>query len=82
MLNEMGIAGRGFTFTEFQWFPLSKVLTVSAVKADDNRVFTKRSTDYDAFITANQTVFDNLNTAAWTHAKTVDAFLNSMTAAV
>lgn len=82
MLNEMGLGGRGFTFSEFQWFPLNKVLTCSAVKAEQNSVFTKRGADYDTFITANQTVFSNLNAAAWTHAKANDAFLGSMTAAV
>jgi hypothetical protein len=82
MLNEMGLGGRGFTFTEFQWFPLNKVLTCSAVKAEQNSVFTKRGADYDAFVTANQATFNNLNAAAWTHAKANDVFLGSMTAAV
>lgn len=81
MLNEMGLGGRGYTFTEFQWFPLNKVLTCSAVKAENNSVFTKRGADYDAFITANATIFDNLNTAAWAHAKANDVFLNSMASA-
>ena len=52
MLQEMGLGGRNFTFTEFQWFPLNKVLTCSAVKGENNSVFTKRGADYDAFLAA------------------------------
>ena len=79
-LNEMGLGGRGFSVSEFQWFPIQKVLTISANKSEQNALFTKRGADYDAFIVANAQLFTNLNAAAWTHAKANDVFLGSMTA--
>jgi hypothetical protein len=79
-LNEMGLGGRNFAVSEFQWFPLQKVLTLTAVKGEQHSIFTKRGADYDAFIVANAQLFLDLNAAAWTHAKANDAFLNSMAA--
>jgi hypothetical protein len=81
LLAEMGLAGRGYTLTEFQWFPVQRVLTSSAKKADDSRVMNKRAGDHDTFIAAH-VEFEQLNAAAWVYGKAHSAFLNAMTPAV
>lgn len=79
-LNEMGLAGRGYTLDDVQWLPVPKVLTMQAVK-DGNRVtFVKQAADYTTFVTANLTAFQNLNTAVWNYAKANDPFFERMTA--
>jgi hypothetical protein len=81
LLNEMGLAGRGYTLMEFQWFPVQKVITSSAKKADDSRVMNKRAVDHDTFIAAHAE-FDQLNAAVWVYGKANNNFLNAMTPAV
>lgn len=86
MLNEMGLAGRGFSFDTFSWFPVQKVLTVTASKGtgEDKEIstFNKAGSAHDTFITANVTLFNQLNAAAWVEGKNKDQFLNVMTPAV
>ena len=82
LLLEMGLSGRGYAFTEFQWMPVQKVLSVSAVKDNNHVIFTKRGADYDAYMTAEGDLFDDLMAAVWVHGKNVDPYLNAMTPAV
>lgn len=81
-LNEMGLAGRGFILDSVQWFPVARVLTMSAIKDGNRSTFAKQAADYTTFVTANLTAFQNLNTAVWTYAKANDPFFERMTAAV
>lgn len=80
-LTEMGLAGRGYSLDDVQWLPVARVLTMQAIKDGNRSTFIKQGADYTAFVTANSTAFQNLNTAIWNHAKAIDIFFERMTAA-
>jgi hypothetical protein len=81
-LNEMGLGGRGYTLDDVQWLPVSRVLTMQAIKGENRVTMIKQAADYQSFVTANLTAFQNLNTAIWNHAKANDSFFERMTPAV
>lgn len=81
MLNEMGLGGRQYTLEGVVWMPVSRVLTMIAVKGDNRVTMIKQAGDYSAFVTANLTAFQNLNAAVWAQAKAQDPFFERMTAA-